>query len=89
LIGKIGEKMKTKKIRSGVYEYRGYRIEKESYTVGYRGDREIFKDKWSILEWKKMFYNFDWVTTDWDPCDTLRDAKILVDYIIRINGSES
>ena len=81
--------MKAKKIRSGVYEYRGYRIEKESYSVGYRGDNEIFKDKWSILGWEKLIYTSGWMSTDWDPCDTLRDAKILVDYIIRINGSES
>jgi alkyl sulfatase BDS1-like metallo-beta-lactamase superfamily hydrolase len=81
--------MKTKKIRSGLYEYRGYRIEKESYTTGYYGDREIFKDKWSILEWKESFGKFDWEPADWDPCDTLKEAKRLVDYIIRINGSES
>jgi hypothetical protein len=70
--------MKAKKIKAGLYEYKGYRIEKELYV----------DDSWVIRMWAKTWvgtvnsytHEFAWVNTN-EYAKTLKGAKKTIDYL--------
>jgi hypothetical protein len=65
--------MKLKKIKKGLYEYRGYTIEK---TYNFLGTSESF---WNIKKDGHIIQDFN----------IIKDCKLRIDYIIDVEKEES